>query len=183
MANAFDAITAALESAGSVSNTVNRYLTDDAKRSTQNKQIQLKADLQDQMDQIQRSSTSDQWQTKINEYFQRVKNGMSDKNSPYYCKNNLQADMFNSILDEAQVSVSGEVKQLVFKADREKAIVDYRNSLTLLAQTESGQSYIDKANEMAKSLFDCGYISREQYQTQLDTNFNTALQYKRSMAD
>lgn len=174
MANFADFTMAAMDAANGVAGVLNDYNQKEAKRSTQNKQIQLKADLQDQMDQIRRSSTSDEWESKINDYFQRVKGDMSNKNSPYYCKNNLQAEMFNSILDEAQVSVSGEVKQLVFKADREKAIVDYRNGLTLLAQTESGQSYIDKANEMAKNLFDCGYITREQYQTQLDTNFNSA---------
>lgn len=174
MANAFDAITAALDSAGSVSNTINRYLSDDAKRSTQNKQIQLKEDINNKMMEIQRSNNSDEWQTKMDGYFQELKSSMSNKDSPYYCKNNLQAEQFTQILDEARVSVNQEVGQLVFKADREKAIVDYRNSLTLLSQNESGQNYINKANELAKSLFDCGYISREQYQQQLDTNFDTA---------
>lgn len=174
MAKITELTNALLDSANTVSNVYDNYLSNDAKRSTQNKQIQLKADINQQMMEIQRSSTSDQWETKINDYFQKVKGEMSNKNSPYYCKNNLQAEMFDSILQEAQVDVSNKVGQLVFNADKEKAIVDYRNNLTLLAQTEGGQEYINKANEMAKSLFDCGYISREQYQTQLDNNFNTA---------
>ena len=168
---ATDAIFGALDTGATIAND---YVTNQAKLSTQNKQIKLKSDIQEKMLEIQRSNTSDQWETKINDYFQSIKSGMSDKNSPYYCKNNLQAEMFTPILDEARVNVTGEVKQLVYKADREKAIVDYRNSLALLSQTESGQNYINKANELAKNLFDCGYITREQYQTQLDTNFNTA---------
>ena len=174
MARFTEAMFSVLDTTNAVTNVYNNYLENDAKRSTQNKQIQLKDDINKQMMEIQRSSTSDEWQQKMTEYFQSVKSQMSNKNSPYYCKNNLQADMFNSILDEAQVTVSNEVNQLVFKADREKAIVDYRNSLALLAQNETGQSYIDKANALAKSLFDNGFITRDQYQQQLDTHFDTA---------
>ena len=165
---------AMLDSADTVNNVYGDYLMNDARRSTQNKQIQLKEDINNKMMEIQRSSNSDEWQTKIDGYFQEVKSGMSNRDSPYYCKNNLQAEQFSQILEDARVSVSNEVGQLVFKADREKAIVDYRNSLSLLANNETGQNYINKANELAKSLFDCGYITREQYQQQLDTNFDTA---------
>ena len=174
MANLADLTNSIFDTINTGATIANDYATKQAKLSTQNKQIKLKSDIQDKMLEIQRSNTSDLWETKINDYFQSIKSGMSDKNSPYYCQNNLQAEMFTSILEETRVNVSGEVKQLVFKADREKAIVDYRNSLALLSQTESGQNYINKANELAKNLFDCGYITREQYQTQLDTNFNTA---------
>lgn len=174
MANVFDAITASLESAGSVSKTVNTYLTNEAKLSTQNKQIQLKADINAKMDEIRSSNKPEEWETKINQFFEQTKSSMMNPDSPYYCKNNLQGQMFTSILDEAKVDVDNKVSGLVWEANREKAIIDYRNNLTLLSQTESGQGYIDKANGLAKSLFDCGYITREQYQTQLDTNFNTA---------
>ena len=174
MANGWEAIGAMIQSAGSVANTYNQYLTDEAKLSTQNKQIQLKDDINKEMMKIQSSSNSDQWETNINGFFEKLKGEMNNPNSKYYCKNNLQGRMFTQIVDEAQVDVSNKVGQLVWNADREKAIVDYRNNLTLLAQNETGQNYIDKANELAKSLFDCGYITREQYQNQLDTNFDTA---------
>ena len=174
MAKIIDVTNALFDSANTVAGVYDNYLKNDAKRSTQSKQIQLKEDINNKMMEIQRSSNSDEWQTKMDGYFQELKSNMSNKDSPYYCKNNLQADQFTQILEETRVNVSNEVGQLVFKADREKAIVDYRNSLTLLAQNETGQNYINKANELAKSLFDCGYISREQYQQQLDTNFDTA---------
>lgn len=174
MAKFAEAMLSVLDTTNAVANVYEDYLEKDAKRSTQNKQIQLKDDINKQMMEIQRSSTSDEWEQKMTDYFQNVKSQMSDKNSPYYCKNNLQAEQFDAVLSQAQVTVSNEVSQLVFKADRDKAIVDYRNSLVLLAQNESGQSYIDKANALAKSLFDSGFITRDQYQQQLDTHFDTA---------
>lgn len=174
MANAFDAITAALESAGSVSNTYRQYLADEAKLSTQNKQIQLKDDINKKMDEIRSTSNPEEWETNINQFFEQTKSDMTNPNSKYYCKNNLQGEMFNAILSEAKVDVDNKVSGLVWNANREKAIVDYRNNLTLLSQNETGQNYINKSNELAKSLFECGYITREQYQQQLDTNFDTA---------
>lgn len=172
MAKVTEYVNSLFDSANTVAGVMNDYTTNEAKRSTQNKQIQLKADLQKQMDEIQRSSTSEQWETKINDYFQSVKGSMSDKHSPYYCKNNMQAEMFDSILSEAQVSVAGEVRQLVFKADRNHALVEYQNSLETLAQTETPDNYLRKANEAARNLRDCGYIDEDQLQQQLNNNYD-----------
>ena len=172
MSNAADATMAFLNSLNAVTNSARDYNQNEAKRSTQNKQIQLKKDIQNKMMEIQRSSSSDEWQTKIDGYFQSVKSSMSDKNSPYYCKNNLQAEMFDSILQEAQVSVSGEVQQLVFKADRNHALVEYQNSLETLAQTETPENYLRLANEGARNLRECGYIDEDQLQQQYNNNFD-----------
>lgn len=172
MANIADFTNALFDAVNTGVNIKEDYITKEAQQSTRNKQIQLKADIQQQMDEIRRSSTSDQWQTKINDYFQSVKSSMSNKNSLYYCKNNLQADMFNNILDEAQLTVSNEVRNLVFKADRDKALVDYQNSLETLAQTETPENYLRLANEGAKNLFDLGFIDETQLQQQYNTNFD-----------
>jgi len=173
---------AMLDSANTVNSVYDDYITNEAKRSTQNKQIQLKKDIQDKMMEIQRSSNSDEWQQKMTDYFQSVKGSMSNKDSVYYCKNNLQADMFNSILDEAQVTVSGEVNQLVFKADRNHALVDYQNTLETLAQTETPENFLRLGNEAARNLRECGYIDETELQKQYDYIYdkcyiNTATKY------
>ena len=174
MANVFDAINATIQNANSVSNTYAGIIQNEAKLSTQNKQIQLKDDINKKMDEIRSTSNPEEWETNINQFFEQTRNDMTNPDSKYYCKNNLQGEMFNAILDEAKVDVDNKVSGLIWNANREKAIVDYRNDLTLLANNETGQNYINKANEMAKNLFDCGYITRDQYQNQLDTNFDTA---------
>ena len=188
MTNIADFTNALFDAVNTGVNIKEDYITKEAQQSTRNKQIQLKADIQQQMDEIRRSSTSDQWQTKINDYFQSVKSSMSNKNSLYYCKNNLQADMFNNILDEAQLTVSNEVRNLVFKADRDKALVDYQNSLETLAQTETPENYLRLANEGAKNLFDLGFIDETQLQQLYNTNFdrgyiNTAMKMFNSTAE
>lgn len=174
MAKITEYVNSLFDSANTVAGVINDYTTNEARRSTQNKQIQLKKDLQDKMMEIQRSSTSDEWQAKMDGYFQNVKSQMSDKNSPYYCKNNLQADMFDSILSEAQVTVSNEVGQLVFKADRDKAIVEYQNTLETLAQTETPENFLKLGNEAAKNLRVCGFIDEDQLQQQYNNNHDKA---------
>jgi len=172
MANIADVTSALFDAINTGVNITEDYITKEAQQSTRNKQIQLKADIQQQMDEIRRSSTSDQWQTKMNDYFQRVKSSMSNKNSLYYCKNNLQADMFNNILDEAQLTVSNEVRNLVFKADRDKALVDYQNSLETMAQTETPENFLRLANEGAKNLRELGFIDEPALQQQYNNNYD-----------
>lgn len=160
--------------ANTASNVVDNYTTSQAKLSTQNKQIKLQQDINNELMKIQQSSDYENWQQNMNDFFERVKNGMSDKNSQYYCENNLQAEMFSSILEQNQVGVTQKVDQLVLGRQKDKAIVDYTNNLSLLSQQYSGQDYITKANEGAKLLYDCGYIDEQQYQNQLDNNYTTA---------
>lgn len=174
MAGLTDFTNALFGAANTASSVVSDYATSQAKLSTQNKQIKLQQDINNELMKIQQSSDYTNWQQNMTDFFERVKNGMGDKNSQYYCENNLQAQMFESILMENQVGVTQKVDQLVLGRQKDKAIVDYSNNLSLLAQQYSGQDYIAKANEGAKLLYDCGYIDESQYQKQLDSNYTTA---------
>lgn len=165
---------ALMGAANNTSNVINNYVTNQAKLSTQSKQIKLQADINNELMKIQQSSDYSNWQKNMNNFFSRVKSGMSDKNSQYFCENNLQAEMFESILSENQVGVTQKVNQMVYGAQKDHAIVDYNNNLELYAQQYTGQDYITKANEGAKLLYDCGYINEEQLQKQYDTNFQRA---------
>ena len=160
--------------ANTASNVVNDYTTNQAKLSTSNKQILLQNDITNELMNIQRSSNYMDWQKNMNEFFERVKSGMSDKNSQYYCQNNLQAEMFTSILEQNRVGVSEKVNQMVYGAQKNHALVEYANDLELYAQQYTGQDYINKTNERARLLYDCGYIDEEQLQKQYDTNFQRA---------
>lgn len=162
------------DSLNAVSNMVEDYNHKTAQLSTQSKQIKLQADINAELDSIKRSGKYENWNNDITSFFERVKNGMGDKNSPYYCKNNLQAQMFEGILNQTQVGVSEKVSQMVFSAERDHAIVDYTNNLELLRQTTAGADYVRQANEGAKLLFNSGFINEDQLQKQYDQNYSTA---------
>ncbi|MCR5284867.1 MAG: hypothetical protein K6D95_04660 [Treponema sp.] len=162
------------DSLNAASNMVEDYNHKTAQLSTQSKQIKLQAAINAELDRIKRSGSYENWNTDITSFFEKVKNGMGDKNSPYYCKNNLQAQMFEGILNQNQVSVSEKVSQMVFGAERDHAIVDYTNNLELLAQTTAGDDYVRQANEGAKLLFNSGFINESQLQKQYDQNYSTA---------
>lgn len=164
----------AVDAANTAANIAGDYNQKQATLSTQTKNIQLQNDINAELMRIRQSSDFENWNTNINNFFTRVKSGMANKDSPYYCQNNLQAEMFTKILEQNQVNVSDQVGKMVQQRQMEKSIVDVQNSKTMLAQMTSGQEYINQANELDRGLYESGAISLEQYQQQKDLNYAKA---------
>ena len=176
MADILQFTNALLDSANTVSNVVNDYQTKQANLSTQTKNIQLQNDINGQLARIRQSANFEDWNTQINDFFTQVKSGMSNKDSPYYCQNNLQAEQFEKILEQNQVNVSEQVGRMVQQRQSEKRVLDVQNSKTMLANMAAGQDYIDQANELDRGLYENGDISLEQYQKSKDQNYISAYQ-------
>lgn len=174
MSKILEVTNALLDSANAVNSVISDYTKNEAQLATQNKQIQLQEDITNELNNIKRSSNYENWQQNMTEFFERVKNGMGDENSPYYCKNNLQAKMFTSILEQNRVGVNEKVNQLVYSAERDKAIADYNNNIVRIGNLYSGQDYINQADQLAKGLYDVGYITAQQYQNLKDDNYTKA---------
>ena len=167
-------------SANTFSSVLSDYTSKEAKLSTQNKQIQMQADIYAKLNDIRQRADFNNWQTEVNTFFEQIKSDMSNPESKYYCRNNKQAEMFNELLSENQLSVSEKVNQMVIQRQMEKDIVDTQNSKTLLSQMYAGQDYIDRANELDKGLYESGRISLEQYENQKDLNFKRGYQDMRT---
>lgn len=167
---------ALMGSARTISNVYDDKLTKQATLSTQTKNIQLQNDINGQLARIRQSSNYEDWNTQINDFFTQVKSGMSNKDSPYYCQNNLQAEQFEKILEQNQVNVSDQVGRMVQQRQSEKRVLDVQNSKTMLADMAAGQDYIDQANELDRGLYENGDISLEQYQKSKDQNYISAYQ-------
>ena len=182
MANLGEVVSGIFSSANTVSNVVNDYTTNQARISTNNKEIQLQYDINKKMRDIQRSSNFENWQQDMTGFFEEIKNGMSNENSPYYCKNNLQAQMFSEILDKNQLGISEKVNQMVFAAETEKDILDTENSMAMIAELYSGQECVDKQNAAWKTLYDGGKITRTQLEAQYQKNYLTQYGNMRTQA-
>ena len=167
---------ALMGSARTISNVYDDKLTKQATLSTQTKNIQLQNDINGQLARIRQSSNYEDWNTQINDFFTQVKSGMSNKDSPYYCQNNLQAEQFEKILEQNQVNVSDQVGRMVQQRQSEKRVLDVQNSKTMLAEMTAGQNYIDQANDLDRGLYENGDISLEQYQKSKDQNYISAYQ-------
>lgn len=168
LANLQNAFFGAVNTAAKVDNQI---LSKEAKLSTQNKQIQLQEDIRNKLMDLRTRADYTNWNQEMTGFFEQIKSGMSDPNSKYYCKNNMQGEMFDSILEQNRLGVTEKVGQMVQQREMEKDIVDVQNSKTLLAQTYSGQQYIDMANELDRGLYETGRISLQQYDQQKDLNF------------
>ena len=174
MANFADFTMAAMDAANGVAGVLNDYNHKQAALSTQTKNIQLQNDINGELARIRQSNNFEDWNKEINDFYERVKSGMGNKDSPYYCQNNLQAEQFQKILDQSQVSISDQVGRMVQAKQQEKNIVDTENSIEQIFQMYTGQEAINKANESVKLLYDTGAISLDQYDARKDKIYQRA---------
>ena len=174
MAKITELTNALLDSANTVNNVYDKYLNDQAALSTQTKSIQLKQAIDGELAKIKQNNKFENWNTEINTFFERIKSDMSNPDSPYYCRNNLQARQFNAILEQNQVNVSDHVNNLVIEAQKEKDIVDTENAIETIFQTHTGQQAIDESNKLLKLLYDTKAITLSQYDARKDKIFQRA---------
>ena len=100
MANLADLTNSIFDTINTGASIANDYTQKQATLSTQTKNIQLQNDINAELMRIRQSSDFENWNTNINNFFTRVKSGMANKDSPYYCQNNLQAEMYTKILEQ-----------------------------------------------------------------------------------
>ena len=176
MADLLNITNSVLDATSGVSKVFDDYQTKQANFSTQTKSIQLARDIDDQLARIRQSSPTEfkDWNTQINNFFEQVKSGMGDKNSPYYCKNNLQATEFQKILDQNQVNVSDQVNKLVEQQQIQKNRIDVNKAILNLQESGlSGQQFYDAAKEVINSAYAVGTYSQDEYEKLLDNIFYT----------
>ena len=164
MADVLNLFQAAAGLSNTVVNDIDQKITKEAEIATRNKQYQLKYDLRDKMNEIRQSNKPEEWQTKIDDFFQQTKSDMMNSDSKYYCQNNLQGEMFDKILQEAQYDVSTKVNEMVYQANREKRLLDAQHSCDLISQLSYGQQSLDEQREVWKAEFDNGDITRTDFE-------------------
>lgn len=148
------------------------YVTNQAELSTQFKTSQLQSEINGQLARIKQDTNYENWNTEINDFFERVKNGMSDKDSPYYCKNNLQAQMFTKVLEQNLVSVSDHVNSMVIQEQQAEARVNINNGiLNYKNMGLAGQELYDKSKELVDGGRAIKAYSAEEYSNMLDQIF------------
>lgn len=171
MAEFYNVFNDILKDASGIANTADKYFQEEAELSTQTKAIQLQTDINTMLSEIRQSGDDENWNAKVNARFEEIKSGMSNKSSPYYCRNNLQAKQFNAILEQNRLGVSAKVGQMAEQRQMEKDVVTVQKSKEQLGNLYFGQDYIDRANELDRKLYETGRLSPAQYQQQKDLNF------------
>ena len=163
---------ALLGSTNTATKVIGDYLTKQAQLSTDIKNSQLQTEINAELARIKQSTNFEDWNAQIADFFEKRKAAMSDKNSTYYCQNNLQAEMFTSILDKSIINVSAHVNNMVIdkqleknKIDVNKGIINYKN-LGL-----SGQNLYDKCKELIDNAYAVGTYSQAEYEQLNDAIF------------
>ena len=136
------------------SSIVKDYTENEARFATTTKKYNLQADINNEMQKIAMNGNYTTWQTDINNFFEKVKGQMSDPNSQYYCKNNLQAKMFNEVLNDSLVSVGNRVSMMVMQKQLSQMGVDRDQAINrLIEQGITGNDFVQKVGCQREALY------------------------------
>lgn len=131
------------------SNILGDYTRKEAQFSTTTKKYNLQADINNKMQEIAMNGNYNTWQTEINSFFENIKSKMNDPESQYYCRNNLQAKMFDEVLNDSLVSVGNRVSMMVMQKQLSQMGVDRDQAINrLIEQGITGNDFVQQANEI-----------------------------------
>ena len=172
MANLADLTNSIFDTINTGATIANDYATKQAELSTRTKNYQLQAEITGELNRIKTDTHYENWNTEINNFFERIKGSMSNKDSPYYCRNNLQAEMFDNILAQQQQNVSEHVSGMVIQEQQAEARVNINNGILNLKNIGlAGQELYDESRKLVDGGWAIKAYTREQYNQMLDQIF------------
>ena len=138
-------------------------LKKEAERSTLSKQIKLQNAINGELLKLRQNGNYETWNDSIATFFDQVQSGMENPASPYYCKNQIQADAFDKILSESQTRMSYQVAQMAINVASEQRKVDTENTLSIARNNgTTGEEYVNLATQLYDEGFDLGDYSPEE---------------------
>ena len=138
-------------------------LKKEAERSTLSKQIKLQNAINGELLKLRQNGNYETWNDSIATFFDQVQSGMENPASPYYCKNQIQADAFDKILSESQTRMSYQVAQMAINVASEQRKVDTENTLNIARNNgTTGEEYVNLATQLYDEGFDLGDYSPEE---------------------
>ena len=159
-----------LDSTNAFNSVWKKEVEKDAEFYTLIKQTQLQNDMNAELLKIGQSGDFQNWNNNISQFFTKVKNGMSDPESPYYCKNQIQADQFNKILADNHTRMSYQVAQMAQRYAINQMQADYEKGIANLKKNNvTGDDFEEQSNGLATALFNNGGatpLQLEDYKTE-----------------
>lgn len=166
-----DVVQQATGFAGAVNHEYQRQLQQQAEADIAHKKLLFQQDVNNEIMKIKTSNNYEDWQKQIDDFLTRTKNSMSDKNSPYYCRNQLTGDMFAQIVDSSQVQLTDTVNNMVLQKQRDNRIGDYNNDCNFIDQNFAGQEGFNQKKQRLDMLLNGGDIDRQTYDKELLNQF------------
>ena len=176
-----DAIFGAVDTGASIASD---WMTKEAELLTEQKKSQLQLDVNAKINEISTNGKWQDWNTEITNFFQQKKSDMENPDSPYYCRNNLQAQMFDRLLNDSLVSVSNRVSQMSLQRQMQEMLAgNERAKENALVLGMSGLDYYEYANRLDQGADNFNALTPEErdlkrkqnfvigYEKEIDNNF------------
>jgi hypothetical protein len=176
-----DAIFGAVDTGASIASN---WMTKEAELLTEQKKSQLQLDVNAKINELSTNGKWQDWNTEITNFFQQKKSDMENPDSPYYCRNNLQAQMFDRLLNDSLVSVSNRVSQMSLQRQMQEMLAgNERAKENALVLGMSGLDYYEYANRLDQGADNFNALTPEErdlkrkqnfvigYEKEIDNNF------------
>ena len=190
MGNILNVTNAILGATDTATSIYSDYLKREASLVTTQKKFQLQSDINAKLMEISSNGKWDTWNKEIQDFFEKTKGEMSNKDSAYYCENNLQAEMFDNILNDSLVNVSNRVALMAMQRQNEQHLVNNNKAkMNLINSGVVGLDFYYQAQELDKAAEAAGLYTPEEMESARKSNAITAINgeidklYKNSVAD
>lgn len=144
MGNIMNAWNSALGAVNVVSNGVESGLENQAKFDLSTMQINLQREANVKMLEIEQNSNWEDWEKNIDDYFTKVTSSMTDRNSKFYCRNNLTARMATEMIESARNQYQNRAAQKAVEFQQQKNAVDFNDKVNGILEMYSGQDAYDQ---------------------------------------
>lgn len=168
MAKITQLVDAMLDNANAVNNSYSDYLHKQADLSTKLKSIHLQNVVNEEFARIRNSSDFQNWSKDVDDLYSRLKGEMSNKDSPFYCRNNLQGEQFSLLLEQSRANTINQVQTMADQeAKKSYRIVIDKEIQEMKQLGVMGKELYDKSSELIKDARRINAYTQEEMQQKL----------------
>ena len=168
MAKIIELTNAVFDSINTATNIYNKHLEEEADLSTKLKSIHLQNVVNEEFARIRNSSDFQNWSKDVDDLYSRLKGEMSNKGSPFYCRNNLQGEQFSLLLEQSRANTINQVQTMADQeAKKSYRIVIDKEIQEMKQLGVMGKELYDKSSELIKDARRINAYTQEEMQQKL----------------
>ena len=168
MAKMIELTNAVFDSINTATKIYNKHLEEEADLSTKLKSIHLKNVVDEEFARIRNSSDFQNWSKDVDDLYSRLKGEMSNKDSPFYCRNNLQGEQFSLLLEQSRANTINQVQTMADQeAKKSYRIVIDKEIQEMKQLGVMGKELYDKSSELIKDARRINAYTQEEMQQKL----------------
>lgn len=175
ISQALGAVSQGMEFGGALAGMLDKEVKNKARADLNYINANLENDMNNFLLELEQSNDYSNWQEKADDFLEKRKSLLSDKNSPYYCSNDYTAKQADLMLLNARNGLQEKVARSALRMQMQETMVKDSNTLDMYKNLYSGQELIDKSTAIIDGEYKSGKLTPEQYDAKVKTIYKDAV--------